>query len=69
MNQNDLSRPAISIGRIIDRQCRHPGTYLIAITIPDLTPQPWTVQIAEIGRQWHIDNNRTNRYHESDTTQ
>lgn len=28
---NDISPSARSIGRIIDRQCRQPGTYLIEI--------------------------------------
>lgn len=40
----DLSPRAQIIGRMIDRLCRKPGEYQVAITVPVHRRAPWTVQ-------------------------
>lgn len=47
------SSRAVSIGRVIDRLCRAPGTYQITVTVPVHRRSPWQITYArlEIARQ------------------
>jgi hypothetical protein len=41
----DISKQAHSIARIIDRVCRHPGTYVLTIEIPAHRRKAWRVRL------------------------
>jgi hypothetical protein len=42
------SRRAVSIGRVIDRLCRAPGTYQITVVVPVHRRAPWQVTYARV---------------------
>jgi len=39
---------AVSIGRVIDRLCRAPGTYQITVVVPVHRRAPWQVTYAKV---------------------
>jgi hypothetical protein len=54
----DLSPRAQMIGRMIDRLCRRPGEYQVAITVPVHRRAPWTIQFLRLERLQRIDIGR-----------
>jgi len=40
---DNVSPPALSIARMLDRLCRSPGEYMLTITIPVHRRRPWQV--------------------------
>lgn len=42
---SDISKQALSIARMIDRVCRHPGAYVLTIEIPAHRRKPWRVRL------------------------
>jgi hypothetical protein len=46
----DVSRQAITIGRIIDRLCQRPGEYQIRVTVPDHRRRPWVIDFYRVER-------------------
>ena len=39
---------AVSIGRVIDRLCRAPGTYQITVVVPVHRRSPWQITYAKV---------------------
>jgi hypothetical protein len=39
---------AVSIGRVIDRLCRAPGTYQITVVVPVHRRSPWQITYARV---------------------
>jgi len=42
------SARAVSIGRVIDRLCRAPGTYQITVVVPVHRRAPWEITYARV---------------------
>lgn len=41
----EISNRARSLARLIDRQCRQPGTWSLVIVVPDPPEAPWSVEL------------------------
>lgn len=51
----DISARALSIGRIIDRLCRAPGTYIITLVIPTHRRAPWLIEFHRLEKLRSVD--------------